>query len=272
MSIRSQSLRLVGALTKELLPASKKVDKFSRLQLHRHRPLATLSNYSIATSSRTNANSYWIRNFSTNPNNETQFSDGEIPPTNINGSTAAVDEGEAASMAADGSVNNNNNKDDEGTKIAQLESQIKDLKDNLLRSLAEQENTRRIAARDVANSKSYAISSFAKSLLDTSDNLSRALESVPPELRHDHDSHPVLATLYEGIAMTDDGLNKTFAKNGLVKFGVRGEKFDPNLHEALFEYPDPDCEAGHIGQVMKVGFTLNNRVLRPAEVGVVKAA
>ena len=269
MSIRSQSLRLVGALAKEILPTSKKVDKISLLHLHRHRPLATLTNYSIVTnSSRTNANSNLIRNnFSTNPNNEAQSSDGEIPPINIDGSTATVDEG-------DSNNNNNNNikDDDEGSKIAQLESQIKDLKDNLLRSLAEQENTRRIAARDVANAKSYAISSFAKSLLDTSDNLSRALESVPPELRHDHDSHPVLATLYEGISMTDDGLNKAFEKNGLVKFGVRGEKFDPNLHEALFEYPDPDCEAGHVGQVMKVGFTLNNRVLRPAEVGVVKAA
>eukprot|EP00804_Cyclotella_cryptica_P022045 CCRYP_000965-RB/>CCRYP_000965-RB protein AED:0.42 eAED:0.42 QI:0/-1/0/1/-1/0/1/0/72 len=71
--------------------------------------------------------------------------------------------------------------------------------------------------------------------------------------------------------MTDEGLTKAFAKNGLVKFGQRGEKFDPNKHEALFEYPDPNGEVGCIGQVMKVGFTLNNRVVRPAEVGVVKA-
>ena len=72
--------------------------------------------------------------------------------------------------------------------------------------------------------------------------------------------------------MTDDGLTKAFAKNGLVKFGQRGEKFDPNKHEALFEYPDPNGEPGCIGQVMKAGFMLNNRVVRPAEVGVVKAA
>lgn len=159
----------------------------------------------------------------------------------------------------------------EESKEAALEKEIKDLKDNLLRSLAEQENTRRIASRDVASAKQFAITSFAKSLLDTSDNLSRALDAVPEELRHDHENHPVLANLYEGISMTNEGLDKAFAKNGLKKFGAVGEKFDPNLHEALFEYPDPNGEAGSIGQVMKVGFMLNERVVRPAEVGVVKS-
>ena len=284
MSIRSPSLRFARALVaQERQPAAAAAPKIAAAsQLNSrhqyHRPLAASSNYysyssatsSTLSSSRANADaSAWIRNLSTKPNKTPSSSDADInPPTHNNdGTTTVANEGGVEAAAT------TDNDDDEGTKlIAQLESQIKDLKDNLLRSLAEQENTRRIAARDVANAKSYAISSFAKSLLDTSDNLARALESVPPELRHDHDSHPVLATLYEGISMTEDGLNKAFAKNGLVKFGVRGEKFDPNLHEALFEYPDPDCDAGNIGQVMKVGFTLNNRVLRPAEVGVVKAS
>lgn len=159
-----------------------------------------------------------------------------------------------------------------GENLGELETEIKDLKDNLLRSLAEAENTRRIAKRDVDQARSFAISSFAKSLLDTSDNLTRALDAVPAELRHDHEGNPVLANLYEGISMTDDGLTKAFAKNGLKKFGAPGEKFDPNLHEALFEYPDPAGEPGNIGQVMKVGFMLNKRVIRPAEVGVVKSA
>ena len=156
--------------------------------------------------------------------------------------------------------------------LGELENEIKDLKDNLLRSLAEAENTRRIAKRDVDQARSFAISSFAKSLLDTSDNLTRALDAVPEEMRHDHEGNPVLANLYEGISMTDDGLTKAFAKNGLTKFGAPGEKFDPNVHEALFEYPDPTGEPGNIGQVMKVGFMLNKRVIRPAEVGVVKSA
>lgn len=82
----------------------------------------------------------------------------------------------------------------------------------------------------------------------------------------------MLATLYQGIEMTEGGLDKAFRKNGLVKFGEVGEKFDPNLHEALFEYvgTGEDDVAGNIGQVMKVGFMLNDRVVRPAEVGVIK--
>lgn len=174
--------------------------------------------------------------------------------------------------AAEETETNDASNEQPGDNLGELESEIKDLKDNLLRSLAEAENTRRIAKRDVDQARSFAISSFAKSLLDTSDNLTRALDAVPEELRHDHEGNPVLANLYEGISMTDDGLTKAFAKNGLTKFGAPGEKFDPNVHEALFEYPDPAGEPGNIGQVMKVGFMLNKRVIRPAEVGVVKSA
>ena len=153
-----------------------------------------------------------------------------------------------------------------------LQAKVKDLEDQLLRGLAEQENIRGIAKRDVASARSYAVSSFAKSLLDTSDNLSRAMEAVPEEMREDRDGNPVLATLYEGIKMTDDNLLKAFAKNGLVRYGTVGEKFDPNLHLALFQYPDPESEVGTVGQVMKPGFKLNERVIRPAEVGTIKEA
>jgi len=155
-------------------------------------------------------------------------------------------------------------------QVKDLNVQLKDLRDQLLRSLAEQDNTRRIARRDVDTAKTFSITSFAKSLLDTSDNLSRAMEAVPPEYRTDLQNHPVLATLYEGIRMTDENLTKAFEKNGLKKFAKVGDKFDPNLHSALFEYPDHSMEGGTIGQVMKVGFTLNDRVIRPAEVGVIR--
>lgn len=158
------------------------------------------------------------------------------------------------------------------SKEEELETQVKDLKDQLLRSLAEQENIRRIAKRDVDNSRSYAISSFAKSLLETSDNLSRALEAVPEEYRTDNEDHPVLATLYQGISMTDNGLTKAFEKNGLKKYGEVGDVFDPNLHEALYEYADESKDVGTVGQVMKHGFMLKDRVIRPADVGVIKKA
>ena len=160
----------------------------------------------------------------------------------------------------------------EPSREEQLEKEAKDLKDQLLRSLAEQENIRAIAKRDVAAAKAFAVTSFAKSLLDTSDNLSRAMESVPEEYRADTENHPVLATLYEGIKMTDENLLKAFEKNGLIRFAEPGDKFDPNMHDALFEYPDPEQEEGTIGQVMKAGFKLNDRVIRPAEVGVIKKA
>lgn len=160
--------------------------------------------------------------------------------------------------------------DEVDPELARLGKEVKSLKDQLMRSLAEQENTRRIAKRDVGDAKQFAIKSFSKSLLDSSDNLERALDAVPEDLRTDSENHPVLVTLYEGIKMTESGLNKAFEMNGLKKFGEIGEVFDPNKHEALFEYVDPNQDAGTVGQIMKKGFTLNDRVLRPAEVGVVK--
>lgn len=160
--------------------------------------------------------------------------------------------------------------DDPEKKIQELEAKVKDLQDRMLRSLAEQDNTRRIAKRDVDEARQYAIKSFAKSILDVSDNLERALNAVPEAMQADKESHHVLATLYEGIEMTEKGLNKTFEMNGLVKYGTTGEPFDPNIHEALFEYSDPEKVPGTVGQVIKPGFTLNKRVLRPAEVGVIK--
>jgi len=159
--------------------------------------------------------------------------------------------------------------DDQSLQKA-LEAEVKSLKDQLLRSLAEQENTRRIAKRDIEEARNFAIKSFAKSLLDVSDNLTRALDAVPADFRADKEGHPVLATLYEGIQLTDQELAKAFERNGLVKYGQPGELFDPNLHEALFEYADPGKQAGTVGQVMKSGFMLHRRVLRPAEVGVIK--
>ncbi|KAL3939862.1 MAG: hypothetical protein SGBAC_005497 [Bacillariaceae sp.] len=150
----------------------------------------------------------------------------------------------------------------------QLEAQVKELKDQLLRSLAEQENTRTIARKDVESARNFAIKSFAKSLLEVSDNLHRALESVDES---ELETNQQLSTLYEGIKMTNDGLVKAFQSNGVTKFcEAPGDGFDPETMNALMEYPDESREPGTVGQVIKSGFMLNNRVLRPAEVGVVK--
>lgn len=185
-------------------------------------------------------------------------------------SDKAADEEKKEGETVEEDEESSSEEEGEGSEVKKLQLELKELKDQFLRSLAEQENIRRIAKRDVDNARNFAVSSFAKSLLDTSDNLSRAMEAVPEEYRKDTDNHAVLATLFEGIQMTDDGLTKAFTKNGLKKFGIPGDKFDPNMHEALFEYPDENMDAGSIGQVMKGGFTLNDRVIRPAEVGITK--
>jgi len=158
----------------------------------------------------------------------------------------------------------------EPTREEQLEAEIKQLKDKLLRTLADQENTRRIAQNDVAQAKKYAIKSFAQNLLEVSDNLELALKAIPDGIEKDKEDQPVLVNLLEGVRLTEEGLLKAFRDNGLVRFGQAGERFDPNKHDALYEYADPNQEPGVVGQVMKSGFLLNNRVLRPAEVGVVK--
>jgi molecular chaperone GrpE len=196
----------------------------------------------------------------------TNASDSEAKEEAVENETAPEQEGEAPASEAE-TFKEEREVEEEISREMQLEVEVRKLKDQLLRSLAEQDNTRRIAKRDVEAAKNFAVSSFAKSLLDTSDNLTRALAAVPEE---EKEKNPVLATLYEGIQMTSVGLIKAFEKNGLIKFGEVGEPFDPNKHEALFEYSNPEQEPGTIGQVMKSGFVLNDRVMRPAEVGVVK--
>jgi molecular chaperone GrpE len=95
------------------------------------------------------------------------------------------------------------------------------------------------------------------------------MAAVPVAVRADRENHPDLCTLFEGIKMTEDILLKAFEKNGLKKFGTKGETFDPNRHNALFVYPDPNDTPGSVGQVMKAGFMLHGRVIRPADVGVI---
>ena len=93
---------------------------------------------------------------------------------------------------------------------------------------------------------------------------------VPEDERADTEKHPSLASLYEGVDMTNMLFSKALASNNILKFGEVGDLFDPSLHNAMFEYDDPTMEGGTVGQVMKVGFTLNGRVIRAADVGTVK--
>jgi molecular chaperone GrpE len=153
-------------------------------------------------------------------------------------------------------------------QVDELSQQVSATKDQLLRSLAEQENIRTIARRDVESARQFSIKSFARSLLEVADNLDRALGHID---KTELETNPSLRTLYEGIDMTSTGLTKALESNGVKAYCHQpGDVFDPSLHEALMEYPDESKTPGTVGLVMKKGYTLNSRVLRPAEVGVIK--
>jgi molecular chaperone GrpE len=155
-------------------------------------------------------------------------------------------------------------------QIEELKTEKAQLKDRWMRALAETENVRTIAARDVKNSRQFAISSFAKSLLDVPDNLSRALESAEKA----EDKSKDLEVLLQGVQMTDTLLTKAFESNQLIQYGAVGDEFDPNVHEALFNYADTtgQMEPGTVGQILKCGYSLNDRNIRICQVGVVQKA
>ena len=151
--------------------------------------------------------------------------------------------------------------------VAALEAEKRELKEQLLRALAETENVRRRAQREREDSAKYAVAPLAKDLLSVRDNLLRAIESVSAEAA---EADPQLKTLLEGIAMTERGLMEAFGRHNIEAIEPLGEKLDPNLHHALFEVPDPEQPAGTVAQVIEVGYRLRDRLLREAKVGVFK--
>lgn len=152
-------------------------------------------------------------------------------------------------------------------RIQQLEADISDLRDRSLRALADAENTRRRSERELADARKYASSGFAKDLLNVSDNLGRALESVPEELR-ERDEH--LKTLIVGVEMVEKDLLTAFERQGITKIEPLGEKFDHTYHQAMFEVPDSPEPAGTIVQLLQPGYVMHDRLLRPAMVAVAK--
>ncbi|CAN6674343.1 grpE protein homolog, mitochondrial [Trichomonascus vanleenenianus] len=155
------------------------------------------------------------------------------------------------------------------TKYQAKDKEAAQLKDQLLRSIADFRNLQETTKREVQNARDYALQKFAKDLLESVDNFDRALSIIPEEKRN---SETELANLYEGVKMVQAIFEKTLAKHGLEKMDPLGEKFDPNIHEATFEVPQPDKEPGTIFHVQQPGFSLNNRVLRAPKVGVVKGS
>lgn len=143
-----------------------------------------------------------------------------------------------------------------------------ELKDKLLRTLAEMENLRRRTEREVSDARIYGISGFARDVLGIADNMQRALDAARQELGDSAD--PGVKTLLEGVELTERELLKALEKNGVRKFDPQGEKFDPNLHQAMYEVPDPSMPSGTVMQVIQPGYMIGERMLRPALVAVSK--
>ncbi len=148
-------------------------------------------------------------------------------------------------------------------EVAELMAERDQLRDKFMRALADAENSRKRSERDRREAEQYGGSKLARDMLPVYDNLSRALESVPEEMRSQ------AGGLIEGVQLTMRELLNIFEKHGITKVAPEiGDRFDPQIHEAMFEAPVPGSKAGDIIQVMAEGFMLYDRLLRPAQVGV----
>jgi molecular chaperone GrpE len=154
------------------------------------------------------------------------------------------------------------------TELENLYAENAALKEKVLRAMAEAENVRRRAEREVSDAKLYGVTNFAREMLAFADNLRRAVESVPAETRAALE--PAIASLVEGVEVTEKDFLSRLSRFGVKKIEAQGARFDPNQHEALFEIPDESQPAGTVAQVLEQGYVIGDRVLRPAKVGVTR--
>lgn len=178
--------------------------------------------------------------------------ESEIPVGTTDPAAAEATTGETAAAAA----------------MAALKAEAEGLRDQLLRTLAEMENLRRRTEREVQDANRYAAAGFARDVLSVGDNLRRAIEAVPAEARAAADA--VTTALLDGVEMTERELLKVLEKHGVRRIDPTGQRFDPNLHQAMFEVPSPDVVSGTVVQVLQPGYVIGERMLRPALVGVAK--
>jgi molecular chaperone GrpE len=149
-----------------------------------------------------------------------------------------------------------------------LDRELAEMKDRLLRTLADMENMRKRTDREVADARVYGISTFARDILGVADNMHRAIQALDDELRANADD--AVKSLLDGVELTERELMNVLEKNGVKKLDPMGQKFDPNRHQAMFEMEDASVPSGTVVQVMQAGYTIGERVLRPALVAVSK--
>ena len=158
--------------------------------------------------------------------------------------------------------------DPEPNSVEALQKEAADSRDRMLRTLAEMENLRKRTQKEVADARVYGVSKFAGDIVDIADNLQRAIDAVPADAKASAD--PGLKALIEGVELTERSLLSALEKHGVKKIDPTGEKFDPNFHQAMYEVPDASVASGTVVQVVQAGYTIGERVLRPALVGVSK--
>ncbi len=150
-----------------------------------------------------------------------------------------------------------------------VQAELDKVRDQLLRALAETENVRRRAIKERDDATKFAVTGFARDLLDFSDNVRRALDSIPDSLKNEGDER--IRSLVAGLEAMEQQMLRTFEKHGIKKLLPLSEMFDPNFHEVIFEAPGTGKPGNTVIQVVEPGYTLNGRLLRPARVGVAKA-
>ncbi len=158
--------------------------------------------------------------------------------------------------------------DETAHELEILRNESADLKDKLLRTVAEMENIRKRAIKDRDDAQKYGVSNLARELLSVADNLGRAVDAVPKELAQESDA---VANLLAGVKATQNQLTAAMEKSGIQMIAAEpGTPFDPNIHEVMFEGESPQHAPGTIIQVMENGYMIHDRLLRPARVGVAK--
>lgn len=153
-------------------------------------------------------------------------------------------------------------------RIAMLEDHLASAKQEVLYAQAETQNVRRRMEKEATDARAYAATGFARDILSVSDNLTRALEAIPSEMRESEAMKPLVT----GLEATGRELESVFAKHGITRIAAMGMPLDPNQHQAMVEIPSEDIEPGTIVAEMQAGYMIKDRLLRPALVGVAKKA
>lgn len=152
--------------------------------------------------------------------------------------------------------------------LESLTREAAEMRDRWMRAMAEMENLRRRTEREIADTRAYGIAGFARDILAVADNMDRALKALDDEIRGAADAG--VKALLDGVELTERELHKVLEKHGVKRLEPQGQKFDPNMHQAMFEVPDPSVPTGTVVQVVQDGYKIGERVLRPALVGVAK--